>query len=84
MKISKKNSKTHTEYVWAYHHNCIACWECIEACPKQVIGKVSFLWHKHIVFRNSENCNGCKKCIKTCPHDVFVKKFPTKHTQCAE
>ncbi|WP_373873754.1 4Fe-4S binding protein [Bacteroides uniformis] len=30
-------------------HRCVACWECIKSCPKQVIGKVSFWWYKHTV-----------------------------------
>jgi len=47
--------------------------ECINACPKQVIGKVVILWHKHIVIRNGTNCMGCNKCIKICPHGVFVE-----------
>ena len=35
------------------------------------LGKVEFLWHKHVVFRNPDACIGCKKCIKTCPQGVF-------------
>ena len=69
-----KKNEVHTGYVWANTHNCKACWECVNACPKQVIGKVSFLWHKHIVFKNSENCTGCKKCIKICPYEVFSEE----------
>ena len=64
-------TKIHTPYIWADSRRCKGCWRCIDACPKQVIGKISFLWHKHIIFINSENCTGCKKCIKTCPHGVF-------------
>ncbi|MBD8347855.1 4Fe-4S binding protein [Dysgonomonas sp. HGC4] len=36
-----------------------------------MIGKIEFLWHKHIVLKNSKDCSGCMKCIKTCPHRVF-------------
>jgi NAD-dependent dihydropyrimidine dehydrogenase PreA subunit len=61
-----------TPYVGVNLRKCKACWECVAACPKQVIGKVGFLWHKHIVFRNSDNCSGCQKCIKICPHGVFI------------
>jgi len=74
----KRLKKKHTDYVQANIRNCKACWKCINACPKQVIGKISFLWHKHIVIQSSENCTGCKKCIKICPHGVLVetkKKF---------
>ena len=77
MKANKdKLKKIRTEYVWTNHQKCTACWKCVDSCPKQVIGKVSFLWHKHIVIKNAENCTGCKKCIKTCPHDVFSEEIP--------
>lgn len=51
-KRKDKLSKIHTKYVWANHRKCEACWKCIDACPKQVIGKVVFLWHKHIVIKD--------------------------------
>jgi 2-oxoglutarate ferredoxin oxidoreductase subunit delta len=53
---------------------CKACWVCINACPKQVIGKVGFLWHKHIILENPLNCTGCGKCIKVCPYGVFINE----------
>ena len=56
---------------------CVACWECVDNCPKDVIGKVGFLWHKHAVFQNADSCIGCNKCIKTCPHGVFFKPDET-------
>ena len=77
MKVNKDRlNKIHTKYVWANHQKCAACWACIDSCPKQVIGKVSFLWHKHIVIKNAGNCTGCKKCIQICPCDVFSEKIP--------
>jgi len=76
MKITEKIKKIHTGHVWANTQKCEACWDCINACPKQVIGKVGFLWHKHIVFKNSENCTGCKKCVQVCPHGVFSETLP--------
>jgi len=71
--LEKRLSKIRTDYFWTNNRNCEACWKCIDACPKQVIGKVSFLWHKHIIIKDGENCTGCKKCIKTCPHEVFFE-----------
>lgn len=55
------------------HGRCMACWECVEKCPKHVIGKVGFLWHKHVAFKDANACIGCNKCVKTCPHNVFFK-----------
>ena len=72
-RLNKKLKKIQTGYVWANIRKCKACWECINVCPNQVIGKVGFLWHKHIVIENGENCTGCNKCINACPHGVFLK-----------
>lgn len=62
-----------TEYVAMNPRQCMACWQCVDKCPKNVIGKNGFLWHKHVVFQNADACIGCGKCIKTCPNDVFFK-----------
>ncbi|MDR3329394.1 MAG: 4Fe-4S binding protein [Prevotellaceae bacterium] len=71
-----KLSSIRTEYVWANPKKCAACWQCVGSCPRQAIGKVSFLWHRHIVFKNAERCMGCKKCIKVCPYGVFSEEMP--------
>ena len=52
---------------------CMACWKCVEKCPKKVIGKTGFLGHRHVIFENADACIGCNKCIKTCPQGVFFK-----------
>lgn len=62
-----------TKYVAINPRRCVACWECIEKCPKHIIGKVGFLWHKHVAFKDADACIGCNKCVKTCPHGVFFK-----------
>jgi 2-oxoglutarate ferredoxin oxidoreductase subunit delta len=69
-------SKIHTKHVWANPRACAACWKCIASCPGQVIGKVGFLWHKHIIFANPDSCTGCRKCIQTCPQGVFSEDIP--------
>jgi 2-oxoglutarate ferredoxin oxidoreductase subunit delta len=70
-----KLNKIRTPYIWANHGRCIACWKCIDSCPKRVIGKVDFLWHKHIVIQDPKACIGCKKCIQVCPRGVFSEKI---------
>lgn len=60
-----------TKFVAINPSHCKACWKCIPECPKNVIGKVGFAWHKHVAFANAEACIGCKKCIRTCPEHVF-------------
>lgn len=64
-------SRSATKYVKINSRNCVACWKCIPACPKQVIGKIDLWFHKHVVFKHSEECIGCNKCVKTCQHNVF-------------
>lgn len=68
-KIEMKNFQT--KYVAMNPSHCVACWKCVEACPKNVIGEVGFLWHKHAAFSEADACIGCKKCVKVCPHEVF-------------
>lgn len=63
--------KLFTRYVAMNPSLCVACWKCVEQCPKNAIGKVEFLWHKHAVFQDADACIGCKKCIKTCMQGVF-------------
>jgi len=69
--LNRRLEKGSTGYMRINTHNCEACWKCIDVCPKQVIGKIVVLWHKHIKIINAENCINCKKCIQTCPHGVF-------------
>lgn len=57
--------------------HCMACWECVGKCPKKVISKTGFLWHRHVAFKNTDACIGCGKCIKACPNGVFCKSDKT-------
>jgi NAD-dependent dihydropyrimidine dehydrogenase PreA subunit len=75
-KKMKKLNKIRTSHIWANPRNCVACWKCIDTCPEQVIGKVSFLWHKHVIIKNSADCIGCKKCIQVCSSGVFSEEIP--------
>lgn len=64
-----------TDYIAVDSHYCKACWECYEACPKQVFGKINVLRlgiHKHIYVKNPDDCIGCKKCVKTCKHGAIT------------
>ena len=74
MKLSLfKRQAPVTKYVSLDTHKCKACWECISACPNQVINRVNLPWHKHALIKNPEKCTGCQKCIKTCQHGAFAK-----------
>lgn len=57
---------TKTLFIQLETRKCIACWECIENCQKQVIGKVNLPWHKHALIVHPDDCSGCCKCAKVC------------------
>ncbi len=60
-----------TRFIHLDTHKCQACWECIQACPNGVIGKVDFLRHRHARISNPDQCKGCKKCVKVCRHQAI-------------
>lgn len=57
-----------TKHIIIDPHFCTACWKCVDECPKKVIGKLDFLFHKHSHIDNPDACIGCKKCVKNCPN----------------
>ena len=63
-----------TDYIAVSDRHCKACWECFEACPKQVFTKINVLWgfHKHIKISNPEACIGCLKCVNACQHEAIT------------
>jgi len=61
------------EFDW---RKCQACWSCVDACPRQVIGKVSVLWHKHAALRKGEDCVGCFKCVAACRAGALQQRIP--------
>lgn len=67
---------TKTKFIEIEPHNkCIACWDCVTACPKHVLKKMNVLVHKHVIVnpKTADNCIGCLKCLRICQHDVFKK-----------
>ena len=72
MIFSKLKKRMATPYIAINPHNCVACWECIPACPKHVLGKVALPFHKHVRIVDADACIGCNKCIRTCSHGVFT------------
>lgn len=55
-----------TAYIKVNTRLCKACWECVAACPKGVLGKTNFIFHKHVRIINPGNCVGCRACEKAC------------------
>ena len=80
MKPHRKNHSalrghTGTKFILIDTHKCQACWECIETCPNQVLGKVDLFFHKHVRVDRAEACKGCKKCVKVCPHEAIIYTY---------
>lgn len=72
MKKQNECQKKVTSYLWATSsHDCIACWQCVDACPREVLGKVKFLWHRHVKVVAPDRCVGCGKCVSACPKSIF-------------
>ena len=71
-----------TKYVQFNSRLCTACWNCIEACPKQVIGKVDMIFHRHARLENPQDCNGCKACVRVCSSGALQYTFmPKRQTE---
>lgn len=66
-------NKSRTNYIEFDSGKCTACWRCIEACPKSVIGKINILIHKHAKIDRPEECKGCLICVKICKSFAFNK-----------
>ncbi len=73
MKFFRAES-TNTSFVRLDTKKCEACWKCIAACPKQVIGKIDLPWHKHSRFENPDRCRGCLNCVKICAYGALSAK----------
>lgn len=76
MKHIKKIREHLTSFIAINPNHCMACWECIKECPKNVIGKSGIILHKHAHIIKAEECTGCKKCIKACPHQAIIELPP--------
>lgn len=56
-----------TEFVALDTRACEVCWECVEACPDGVLGKVDLgRVHRHARIADAEACTGCLKCVRVC------------------
>lgn len=73
--MSRFNRRSHiqTRHIKIDNHRCKACWDCVNACPKDVIGKVNLFFHKHSHINQAAQCIGCFKCIKVCKFKAISK-----------
>ena len=72
-----------TGYIKLNTRLCRACWKCVEACPRGVIGKINLPFHKHAHVDKPDDCKGCLKCVKACPQQA-ITACRTKNTAVKE
>lgn len=63
---------TMTAYVSLNTRCCTACWECVEACPNGVLGKVKMFFHAHARIDHADRCDGCGTCVSICPEQAIT------------
>ena len=68
-----------TKYIYINTGLCEACWDCLDVCPKPVLGKLEIGPHRHIHIDDAESCNGCKKCVRACPYHAIEYVYKSKH-----
>jgi 2-oxoglutarate ferredoxin oxidoreductase subunit delta len=73
-----RSKRNRTKYIRVDSRKCKACWECIDECKYDTLGKVDLWFHKHVVIKNAEKCSGCKLCIAVCPNGVFEPVIQTR------
>lgn len=64
--------KAGTKHICLDLGKCQACWMCLDACPKDVLGKINIVIHKHIKIVNRNNCTGCLKCLRACDYGAII------------
>lgn len=63
-----------TEYIQVDTHLCRACWACVEACPRQVLGKIDLKFHHHVHVDHADACKGCLACVRACPQEAIMSQ----------
>lgn len=61
-----------TAYIAINTRLCEACWKCVDACSKRVLGKTDFIFHKHARIINPGGCTGCLACLKACSEGAIA------------
>jgi ferredoxin len=69
-----REDRIRTAHVSLDRSRCDACWDCIAACPNEVLGKVEFWRHRHAVVERADACDGCLRCVKACASGALAKR----------
>ncbi len=63
-----------TAYIQIDRHACRACWACVDACPRQVLGQTPLKFHKHVHVDHADQCQGCGACVRACPQGAITPR----------
>jgi NAD-dependent dihydropyrimidine dehydrogenase PreA subunit len=77
----RRERRSATDFILLDRSRCEACWECIEACPQSVLGKVDFLGHRHAKIRAADECIGCGRCVKVCEQGALTRRSQARSSQ---
>jgi 2-oxoglutarate ferredoxin oxidoreductase subunit delta len=55
-----------TRYIRLSTRRCRACWACVAACPRAVLGAAILLRHRHAHVDPPRACRGCGTCATAC------------------
>ena len=61
-----------TDYIQLNTAACKACWACVAACPRHVLGKAVLLSHRHAHVDRAAQCAGCRRCVAACPNGAIA------------
>jgi len=50
---------------------CVACGTCVDACPREVLGMIALLRHRHVHVDHADRCRGCLKCVRSCQNGAI-------------
>jgi NAD-dependent dihydropyrimidine dehydrogenase PreA subunit len=64
--VSRRRRGSATEYVALDRRTCEACWQCVETCPKGVLGTIRMGPHRHARIVAADSCTGCLACVGVC------------------
>jgi NAD-dependent dihydropyrimidine dehydrogenase PreA subunit len=59
-------------YITLDRHACEACGQCVETCPKGVLGMIRMGPHRHARIVAADACAGCLACVKVCERGALT------------
>ena len=65
--VGRRQRSRATRYITLDTRACEACWQFLEACPNEVLGRVAIgRLHRHARIAVADACTGCLACARVC------------------